>query len=479
MNSVNDQQLLREYTERRSETAFAELVRRNVDLVYSAALRLVRDAHLAEDVTQGVFLALAQNAGQLAGRPVLSGWLHGTTRNLAANAVRSEVRRHAREQEAAAMNELLAAEPDANWQHIAPHLDAALGELSESDREVLLLRYFKNQSLREVGQTLGTSEDAAQKRVSRAMDQLRGFLVKRGVAVGTSGLAVAMAANAVQAAPVGLAAALSSAVFSSAAAAAGTATILKTMALTKLQMGVIGTVVIAGALTSLVIQQSSLAKTRHADGALQQQSVRLAQVQSEHDRLANLAEWLTLPRANTQAELRRLRDEVAALRKQTNTLVALRNEDRQLQASLGKAREDALNPNVQPVLPSEETATRTRYSLRLGLAAIEYATDHQSQFPTNLASAMTYLSAADKAQTNLTAAQFEIVYTETRAALAKYAHPEQILLIRERQRWKNAQGQWVKAYVFSDGHGEMISSADGDFETWEKQHIVSSDPTNP
>ncbi len=138
------------YAGRRSETAFAELVRRHVDFVYSAALRMVRDAHLAEDVTQGVFVALAQNARQLADRPVLSGWLHRTAQNLAANAVRSDVRRRAREQEAAAMNELLAAESDANWEDIAPHLDAALGELSEADRDALLLRYFERKSAREM-----------------------------------------------------------------------------------------------------------------------------------------------------------------------------------------------------------------------------------------------------------------------------------------------------------------------------------------
>ncbi len=114
MKSLTDQQLLRDYTERRSEAAFAELVRRHVDFVYSAALRMVRDAHLAEDVAQGVFVALAQNAPRLAARPVLSGWLHRTTQNLAANTVRSDVRRRAREQEAAAMNELH--EPDAVWE---------------------------------------------------------------------------------------------------------------------------------------------------------------------------------------------------------------------------------------------------------------------------------------------------------------------------------------------------------------------------
>src|SRR5438034_1927171 len=106
MNSLTDQQLLLEYIRRRSEAAFAELVRRHVDFVYSAALRMVRDTHLAEDVSQSVFLALARNARRLTDRPVLSGWLHRTVQNLAANAVRSDVRRHAREQEAAAMNEL-------------------------------------------------------------------------------------------------------------------------------------------------------------------------------------------------------------------------------------------------------------------------------------------------------------------------------------------------------------------------------------
>ena len=113
MNSFTDPQLLRDYAERRSEAASAELVQRHVDLVYSAALRMVRDAHLAEDVAQSAFIALAQNARQLLDRPVLSGWLHRTAQNLAANTVRSDVRRRAREQEAVAMNELFSTKSDA------------------------------------------------------------------------------------------------------------------------------------------------------------------------------------------------------------------------------------------------------------------------------------------------------------------------------------------------------------------------------
>ena len=106
----------------------------------SAAIRTVRDAHLAEDVAQGAFVALARNAGQLTDRPALSGWLHRTAQNIAGKAVRTDVRRRAHEKEAVAMNELLATESDARWEQIAPHVDSALGELSEPDRDALLLR---------------------------------------------------------------------------------------------------------------------------------------------------------------------------------------------------------------------------------------------------------------------------------------------------------------------------------------------------
>src|SRR5438477_2578483 len=116
MDSLSDQELLRDYAEGASEEAFADLVRRYVDFVYSAAFRMVRDRHLAEDVTQGAFMALAKSARKLADHPVLSGWLHRTTQNLAVKIIRSEARRRAREQEAAAMNESLSAESDATWE---------------------------------------------------------------------------------------------------------------------------------------------------------------------------------------------------------------------------------------------------------------------------------------------------------------------------------------------------------------------------
>ncbi len=326
MDSLSDQKLLGEYADYRSEPAFAELVRRHVDLVYSAAVRMVRDAHLAEDVTQGVFAALARNARQLAERPVLSGWLHRTAQNLAANTVRSDVRRRAREQEAAAMNELLSGEPDAAWEAIAPQLDAALGELSEVDRDALLLRYFQRKSAREMAQALGLSEDAAQKRVSRAVERLREGFAKRGVAVGASGLMVVISANAVQAAPAGLAAAISTAaaVAGTATATAVTATATQAIAMTALQKTfIIVTVAAVSATTPLLIQHQARVRLREENESLHQQVAQLAQLTAENERLSSLLAGANQPKSSPSEpsrELLRLRGEVSLLRRQNQEL---------------------------------------------------------------------------------------------------------------------------------------------------------------
>ncbi|MBP9900769.1 MAG: RNA polymerase sigma factor [Verrucomicrobia bacterium] len=323
MNRLTDPQLLRDYTERHSEAAFTELVRRHVDLVYSAALRMVCDAHLAEDVTQGAFVALAQNARQLTAHPVLSGWLHRTAQNLAAKAVRSDVRRRAREQEAATMNELLSAEPDAAWEHIAPHLDAALGELGEADRDALLLRYFERKSASEMAQTLGISDEAAQKRVTRAVERLREFFAKRGLTVGASGLVVVITANAVQAAPVGLAVTISTAaaLAGTTIAATATATAIKTIAMTTLQKTVI-TATLAAAVGTGIYEARQASSLRTQVQALQQQQAEQIQgVQSERldsaNRLSALVDEIERVKGNS-TDLLKLRGEVTRLRREAN-----------------------------------------------------------------------------------------------------------------------------------------------------------------
>ena len=361
MNSLTDQQLLRDYTGRRSEAAFAELVRRHVDLVYSAALRMVCDAHLAEDVTQEVFLALARNAGQLTRHPVLAGWLHRTTQNLAANTVRSDVRRRAREQKAAAMNELLSTEPDAVWEHIAPHLDAALGELSEPDRDALLLRYFEHKSPREMAQTLGTSEDAAQKRVSRAVEHLREFFAKRGVTIGAGGLAVVVSANAVQAAPVGLAVTISTAaVLAGTTVATTTATITKAIAMTTLHK-IIVTVTITAAIGTGIFEARQASTLRNRVETIQQQQGSLTEeiqrLQKERDDAVNRASALVhVGQSNREdsSQIAKLRAEMAELQEQAGTMAAALKEAQDFRSRVMQSYS-----NAPPIRTFVSTASMT------------------------------------------------------------------------------------------------------------------------
>ena len=241
-----DQDLLREFAQNGAEAAFSELTRRYVDLVYSAALRLVRDSALAEDVSQTVFLALARSCNKIRAAD-LPGWLHQTTHHLAVNAVRTEVRRRAREHEAAAMNELVSPANDSDWQGLAPQLDDALLELSAVDRDALLRRYFQRQPAREMALVLGISDVAAQKRVNRAVDRLRQVLNRRGVAVGSPFLIALLLTNGMQSAPASLAATISAVAATGVSVPASKSlfAITKFLFMTTLQKTVITTAILA------------------------------------------------------------------------------------------------------------------------------------------------------------------------------------------------------------------------------------------
>ena len=321
MNDQTDQQLLRDYGMHRSEAAFAELVRRHVDLVHSAAHRMLGDPHLARDITQATFVALAQHAAQLTDRPALSGWLHTTARNLAVKTIRTDARRRVREQEAVVMNELLSADSEASWEEIAPHLDAALGALAEPERDAVLLRYFEKKSAAEIGSTLGISAAAAQKRVSRAVEGLRECFAKRGVTVGAGGLVVVISANAVQAAPVGLVVTISAAALAGTAATTSTfiAATTKTIAMTTLQKSLV-TATVAVLAGAGIYQARQAVQLREQVQTLQQQQAPLAeqiqQLQGERDdatnRLADLlAENSQLKATPERNEILRLRGQVA------------------------------------------------------------------------------------------------------------------------------------------------------------------------
>jgi len=344
VNDQTDQHLLRDYATHRSEAAFAELVRRHVDLVHSAAHRMVGDPHLARDITQAAFVALAQHAAKLTDRPALSGWLHTTARNLAVKTIRTDARRRVREQEAVVMNELLSSDSEASWEEIAPHLDAAIGELSEPERDAVLLRYFEKKSAAEIGSTLGISADAAQKRVSRAVERLREFFTKRGVTVGASGLAVVISANAVQGAPVGLALTISTAAALTGTTLATTATVTatKAIAMTALQKTII-TATIAVLAGVGIYEARQAAQLRDQVQTLQQERMPLAeqltQLKSENERLSNQAAQAKASQALSKEQF----NELLKLRGKAGVAQADARELAELKSTLAKKSEKSLS----------------------------------------------------------------------------------------------------------------------------------------
>ncbi len=301
---------------------------------------MICDPHLAEDVTQAVFVALAKNAAQLSERAVLSGWLHVTARNIAAQTVRTIERRRAREQESFAMNQTIAGETSADWENIAPHLDAALGELSESDRDALLIRYFERKSAREMAATLNISEDAAQKRVNRAVERLREFFKKRNVTVGASGLVVLISTNAVQAAPIELIAMISS-VVTSATITIATHTTMHWINLNSVA-AILAVAVAVGTGTHLVQQREA------------------NRLRSENQKLEAHKKQLTAERNTALSAASQKSDEIEGLQRNQSELLRLRGEVGQMRQQLESQKLQTSQQQAGFSRCSKVPATRAR-----------------------------------------------------------------------------------------------------------------------
>jgi RNA polymerase sigma factor (sigma-70 family) len=326
---LTDTDLLRRYAQHGSEASFGELVARHVNLVYSTALRILNgDEHLACDVAQSVFTDLARKGTELCDRAEkgantedaagisISGWLYTSTRFAAAKAVRAEQTRRKHEQKAHAMKELLHGEPvEPDWAQLRPVLDDAMGVLDEADRGALLLRFFEGKDLRTVGSALGLSEDAARMRICRALGKLRELLAKRGVTTTAGALSVTLAANVVEAAPVGLAATITSASLSALALTTSTPSIGLFMASIKSKIA-LAALLAVGIASPLIIQRTTVNRLRVENETLRAQLSAAPATQSSPP--TNTADSTEPTRIGAQeAELLRLRGEVTRLRAET------------------------------------------------------------------------------------------------------------------------------------------------------------------
>lgn len=260
MQEPSDIELLRQYTGQNSEEAFAALVSRHVNLVYSAALRKTGNCHVAQEITQAVFIILAKKAPGLRKETILPGWLYQTARLTAANFLRNDMRRIHREQEACMQSPN---EPEP-WPQIVPLLEDAMGRLSEKERNAIVLRFFEGKSFQEIGTAFGASENAAKKRVSHGLEKLRKFLFRRGVNSTPEAIAGAISANSIALAPSGLAKTISVVAVAKGAAASASTLILVKGALQIMAWSNAKTAAVAGvaavvlvAATTVVIKTSN------------------------------------------------------------------------------------------------------------------------------------------------------------------------------------------------------------------------------
>jgi len=468
---TSDGELLGRYVRNQSEDAFAELVRRHLNLVYSAALRQVDgDAHAAEDIAQKVFTELARQSRRLQKHPTLAGWLHTTTRQIAGHDRRSGQRRARREQEAYAMQEQNHMSETDAWRQLRPVLDEAMEELPESDRLALLLRFFEGQELRSVGEVLGLNENAARMRVQRALEKLQQILTRRGVGITAVSLGTVLTANTVTAAPATLLASLAASSMAGGGVAGsgigGFAATKSTIIAMKIPLSYASILLLASA--PLVIQQIQIQKTRTELAALQAAASTLEQGGSPNtDGIGSVVaadEWARLKRG--EMELASLREEAGRIEA---TLARGRGAEwAKAEAELKQA--EAARHEATAETDAVELRDKTIDAMKqIGLAARIFATGNGDRLPKTFEEVKGILGPTFAEAEVLERYEF---YPQPRAI--SEAEP-QLFMFREKAPRQVAKGKWERSYTLADGSVQNAVSDTPDFSAWEeKAHGIAS-----
>ena len=462
MNETPDLELLRCYAETGAEEAFAELLKRHIDLVWAAAWRVSGDRELARDVAQTVFTDLARKAKKLPGGTVLPGWLYRAACYAAAMHIRGEARRAQRERQAMQQNELRSGDAETRAAaELQPVLDAALADLTETDRDAVVLRFLAGRSLAEVGVTLGTNEDAAQKRVSRALEKLREAFRKRGITVSGGIVAAALGVAGAQAAPVGLGGVIATAALAGVGTAAWGTFSVVTFMKSKLALEIVGGAVVA---TTLVWQQHNITRLADENAALRQQATALPEPAAA-PATADIAELTRL--RDEHAELLRMRGEVSRLRQSGPS--GANDLSRRLQSAEARASQAEAEAALVVAMQKSEAYTGAVINAgkNLGLAARIFATDHKDRLPTTFDEMRNEMNLRPDGTFSggISPDQFEFFPHERVISEAEPA----LILFREKAARQLPDGTWQRIYCLADGSVQTRHSADGDFSQIDRE----------
>ena len=484
-------ELVRQFARTQSEAAFAELVRRHLNLVYSAAFRYAGQDQDAQDIAQAVFLVLARKAGSLRDQTVLAGWLYETTRFAATRWQRSQMRRQSREQEVVMQAQDNEAETVA-WRQIAPLLDDVMGKLGETDRAVLVLRFFEHQTNAEVAAAVGLSEAAVQKRVRRALEKLRVRLARQGVTHSAAAINATLTENAVMLAPAALAIKVTSIATPGTLVAVSLNTLanetIKHLAMTTLQKTLITATLIVAAGAGLY-EAHETAQARAELLALRQQQAPWAeltrQLQNERDQATNRLAALDREMADNQRrnlETLKLRGEVGLLRNQVSQLAAGAGKN----AASGSELAEKLASQADFIRDDEKRKSRAALiSTAIEANVFGKAGSLPADFNqvTNVISenfAKGVVRAEDLANYEFLNLGAKVLIHDGRGTLVNPDLADKLVVFREKTARLAPDGIWYRIYGLFGFNKSVVTatSSDGNFDDWEKANTCQP-PTNP